>query len=95
MAFIDVLVDVLDCLHRDTDFNIYVTVILGTEERIVWNNITISECVPGLSLLRAMQFSGLVATPSGNPLGGFDQDKGSSRGSVHQVLGQLLKVVLK
>ena len=45
MTFIDVLVDILDCLHRDTDFNIDVTVVLGTEERIIRNDIAIGERV--------------------------------------------------
>jgi hypothetical protein len=45
MTFIDVLVDILDCLDRDADFDIDVTVILGTEERIMGNNIMIGKCM--------------------------------------------------
>jgi hypothetical protein len=45
MAFIDVLVNVLDCFDGSTDFNIDVTVILGSKIGIVRDNVTV-----GLSL---------------------------------------------
>src|SRR5882762_5010029 len=43
MTLVDILVDVLDCLDRSTDFHIDVTVILGKEVRIVRDYITIGE----------------------------------------------------
>jgi hypothetical protein len=52
ITFIDVLVDILDCLDRDADFDIDVTVILDTEERIIKNNIAIDECIWKMSMLQ-------------------------------------------
>ena len=43
MSLVDILVDILDCLDRSTDFHIDVTVILGKEVRIVRDNIMVCE----------------------------------------------------
>jgi hypothetical protein len=41
VAFINILVDVLDSLDRSTYFNIYVTVIFGREERAVRDDVSV------------------------------------------------------
>ena len=41
MAFVYVLVNVLDGLYRCTHFNIDVAVVLCREIRIIWNNIAV------------------------------------------------------